>query len=71
MAAASLLTFPYPYSVYPHLDGLNIGPHRRTTRSCTAPEALFYTWRGRHHRPGLQTRWEAPDTEPPIRDTLE
>jgi hypothetical protein len=28
MAAASLLTFPYPYSVYPHLDGLNIGLHR-------------------------------------------
>jgi hypothetical protein len=28
MAAASLLTFPFPYSVYPHLDGLNISPHR-------------------------------------------
>jgi hypothetical protein len=44
MAAASLLTFPYQYSVYPHLDGLNIGPHRRTTRSCAAPGPLFHTW---------------------------
>jgi hypothetical protein len=26
MAAASLLTLPFPYPVYPHLDGLNIGP---------------------------------------------
>jgi hypothetical protein len=33
MAAASLFAFPYPYSVYPHLDRLNIGPHRRTTRT--------------------------------------
>jgi hypothetical protein len=42
MAAASLLAFPYTYSVYPHLDGLNIGPHRRTTRSpspCSIPGA--------------------------------
>ena len=71
MAAASLLTFPYPYSVYPHLDGLNIAPHRRSTRSCAAPEPLFHTWRRSHQRPGLWTRWEAPDTEFPIRDTLE
>ena len=28
MAAASLLTFPYPFSVYPHRDGLNIGPQQ-------------------------------------------
>jgi hypothetical protein len=71
MAAASLLTFSYPYSVYPHLDGLNIGPHRKTTRSCAAPEPLFHTWRGRDQRPGLRTRWEAPDTERSIRGTLE
>jgi hypothetical protein len=71
MAAASLLTIPYPCSVYPHLDGLNIGPHRRMTRSRAAPESLFHIWRGRHQRPGLRTRGESQDTEPPIRDTLE
>ena len=32
MAAASLLTFPYPYSVYPHLDGLNIAHTGQSTR---------------------------------------
>ncbi len=32
MAAASLLTVPYPYSVYPHPGGLNIGPPGKTTR---------------------------------------
>jgi hypothetical protein len=55
MAGSSLLTFPYPYSVYPHLEGLNIGPHRITTRSCAAPEPLFHTGRGRSKRPSLRT----------------
>ena len=70
MAAASLLTFPYPYSVYPHLDGLNIGLQRRPTRSYAVPEPLFHTVRGRDQGPGLRIGWEAPDTEPPIRGTL-
>ena len=53
MAAASLLSFPYPYSVYPHLDGLNIGPQSRTTRSCAVSKPLFHTGRGRDKRPEL------------------
>src|ERR671917_2117387 len=50
MTAASSLTFPFPYPVYPHLDGLNIGPHGKTPRSCAAPKPSSYTWRGRHQR---------------------
>ena len=41
MAAASLLTFPYPYSVYPHLDRLNIGSHSGTTRHYAASEPFL------------------------------
>jgi hypothetical protein len=54
MAAASLLTFPYPYSVYPHLEGLNIGP-QENDGSCAAPEPLLHTGRGCYQRLGLRT----------------
>jgi hypothetical protein len=42
MATASLLTFPYPYSVYPHLDGLNIA---HTGKNNAVSEPSFHTRR--------------------------